>query len=203
MPDLDGAINYALRRLKNELSPKLTYHSLSHTRDEVAVAVAHLAEAEGIHGHNLTLLITAAYFHDLGFVVQRKDHEEKSAEITAQVLPQFHYSDEQIRIIQAIIMATRLPQMPNTLLEQVMADGDLDNFGQDTFFDRSTDLRNELSTFGVHSVDLDWYTNQLSFLSSHQYFTRTAYQWRDPKKQENIQKLKILIRNIEASSKDC
>lgn len=193
MPDIDGAIKYALKRLQTELPSFYTYHSISHTRDEVVIAVEKLAKLENVTGIDRLLLVTAAYFHDVGFVLQRQDHEEKSVEILSAVLPGFGYSASHIAVIKGIIMATRMPQSPTTLLEKIMADGDLDNFGHANFFQRSLDLRKELAYFGTQTTDVEWYIFQLAFLKSHQYFTSSAQQLRNDKKQANIRMLKQLI----------
>ena len=74
-PDFDSARAYALRRLEHELSPALCYHSVVHTRDDVVVAAERLAALEGVDDAALLLLRTAAYFHDLGFLEQRDQHE--------------------------------------------------------------------------------------------------------------------------------
>lgn len=95
-PDFESARAYALIRLARELPEIVTYHSLQHTRDDVVPAAERLAHAEGVNGEDLLLLRTAAYFHDLGFVVRREGHELAGAEIAAQVLPTFGYTPEQI-----------------------------------------------------------------------------------------------------------
>lgn len=117
---------YALQRLERELAPELTYHSLAHTRDDVAPATLRLSAIIGVSGEQRILLHTAAYFHDLGFVIQRADHELLSARIAAEMLPTFGYTPAQIEIVHGMIMATKLPQSPRTILEQLLADADLD-----------------------------------------------------------------------------
>ena len=47
-PDYDGAIAYALCRLRTELSPLLTYHNLMHTEGDVLPAVARLARLSNL-----------------------------------------------------------------------------------------------------------------------------------------------------------
>src|SRR5262245_36481544 len=127
--DLARARAYALARLEDELSPALCYHSLAHTRDDVAPAVERLAAAEGVAGEALLLLRTAAYFHDLGFVERRDDHEAIGARIAREALPCFGYRPPQIALVEGMIMATRMPQAPRTSLERILADADLDVCG--------------------------------------------------------------------------
>ena len=176
---LEQAKEYAVRRMENELSPGLFYHSLAHTRDDVVPAVERLARMEGIKGKALILLLTAAWFHDLGFIEQRLSHEAISAHMATEALPGFGYSREQIRIIRDIILATILPQSPSTILERIMSDGDLDLLGRDDFFVLNQRLRRELAFFGQEFSDIEWYSGQLKFVAGHTYFTAAARTLRD------------------------
>lgn len=98
--ELEQAKQYVLQRLESELSPSLVYHGVSHTRDDVVPAVEKLASTEGIQGDSLSLLRTAAWFHDLGFIEGPQNHELTSARIAMEVLPGFGYNDEQVEIVR-------------------------------------------------------------------------------------------------------
>lgn len=173
-PDYDGARAYVWRRLKQGLAPSLTYHNLGHTFDDVLPAAERLAKLEGVEGQDLLLLRTAALFHDFGYLYLAAGHEEAGIHSAQDLLPLFGYSDAQIETIAGIIRATRLPQSPATLLEQIMADADLDVMGRDDFWPRNSDLRKEVEGRVGPISDLDWYTNQANFIGQHSYFTRAA-----------------------------
>ncbi len=192
-PNFAAARAYALVRLERELAPDLSYHSLTHTRDDVLPATECLAHRAGIAGENMLLLRTAACYHDIGFVIQRNEHEQVSICIASAVLPQFGYNPAQLAIINGMIRATRLPQTPQTFLEQIMADADLDSLGRTDFFQRSLDLRNELVAGGSIFSLSAWYQRQLQFLGQHRYFTPMARQLRDMGKQFNIIALRRLL----------
>lgn len=192
-PDFAGAKAYALSRLERELSPKLIYHSLAHTRDGVVAASERLASMEKVDGEALVLLLTAAYFHDIGFVIQCENHEEAGCSIAEQVLPQFQYSADQILAINRMILATRLPQNPETRPEEILADADLDVLGRDDFLVRSLELRREREAFGSPTTEAEWYASQLDFLQTHRYWTKSACLLRDKTKGENIALLERLI----------
>lgn len=192
-PDFERARDYALGLLQRELPSYLTYHTLSHTRDEVVPAVERLAGSLGVTGMDLLVLVTAAYFHDIGFVEKMEDHERISVRIASEALPGCGYFPEQIEVIRGIIMATKLPQSPQTLLEEIMADADLDVLGRDDFLRRGYDLRAERAAFGISFSDEAWYRSQLEFLQAHHYFTSAARQLRDEKKLENIATMERLL----------
>lgn len=195
-PNLTGARAYALARLERELPPWAFYHSLAHTRDEVVPAVELLAARSGVRGADLLLLRTAAYYHDLGFVVQRHNHEGAGARIASAVLPHYGYGPRQIGAIAGMIMATRIPQRPATPLEELLADADLDLLGRDSFLARNGDLRRELAEAGAPFSDADWLGGQLRFISGHRYWSAAARELRDQGKERNRAALSDLLSRV-------
>jgi uncharacterized protein len=192
-PDYKAARAYALRRLEEELSPQLFYHSLDHTRREVVPAVDRFASREGFASEGFQLLRTAAYFHDVGFVVQYDGHESASVRIASEILPSFQFMPAQVDIVCSAIMATRLPQSPTNLLEEILVDADLDILGKKNFFSRSKDLQHELDAQGRGVDDLQWYATQVKFLMGHTYWTAAARDLRNAQKQRNIDHLERLL----------
>ncbi len=184
--DADAAIAYALARLATELSPLLTYHNLFHTRDDVLPAVRRLAAISGVAPEDTALLAVAAAFHDIGFVVRREEHERASAEIAGSILPGFGFLPDEVADIQGMILATRLPQSPQTPLEELLADADLDVLGRADWLPRAEALRAELSAFGQRDGDADWLAGQIAFMREHRYFTAAARTMRDAGKQAAI-----------------
>ena len=153
-------------------------------------AVERLASIEGIQGEALSLLLTAAWFHDLGYVEQPRHHELISARIAGQILPGFGYTDEQVETVRWAILATALPQSPQNVLEQILTDADLDVLGREDFMFLNSELRRELAFYGKEYSDRDWYTGQLKFIESHTYFTTSARALRDAGQRKNIDDLK-------------
>jgi uncharacterized protein len=187
--NFEGARDYAIRRLENELSPDLTYHCLKHTIEEVVPAADRLAREEKIGADERLLLLLGAYYHDLGFIYQRQDHESISIQLAEQALTMFGYTNKQIAIIRGIIKATRIPQSPSNLLEMIIADADLDYLGQAYFWERSSDLRSELANFGEEFINEEWYAYQLKFIQSHHYFTVSQQSLRDANKLCHIREI--------------
>ena len=191
--DFEAARHYALQRLERELPPTCVYHSLAHTRDEVVPAAERLASLEGVADEALLLLRTAAYYHDIGLVRQRANHEAAGVRIAAAALPGFGYSPAQIQAIGGMIMATRLPQRPRTALEALLADADLDVLGRADFMRRNQALRAETEAFGAAFGDAQWYDQQLRFMQAHRYWTSAARALRDVQKRANYAALLRLL----------
>lgn len=197
--DLGAARRYSLTRLTTELPQHYYYHSVAHTRDEVVPAAQELAAAEGVTGEPLMLLVTAAYFHDIGYVEQIDGHEAIAVRIAGQVLPDLGYSPAQLGVIQTLILATRLPHAPGSRLEMILVDADLDHLGRKTFWQRSGDLRRELAALGSPSSDRSWYERQLGFMNEHRFFTASANRLRLDRKKRNISLIQRFLDRCEAS----
>ena len=171
------------------LPESLSYHNLAHTLD-VTEQSERIAREEGVTDEKeLYLLKVAALYHDTGFLRTYAHHEVVSCEIFREDADQFGFSESQKEVITGLIMATRLPQTPTTLLQKVICDADLDYLGRDDFFEIGDSLRREFLKYGVIQSNEEWNKLQAKFLSSHQYFTETSRQLREIPKRENIKRL--------------
>jgi uncharacterized protein len=193
-PDFDAAIQYALSRLREELSPALTYHSLWHTENDVMPAAQRLAQASRLGWRQQRLLAVAAAYHDIGFIVQYVGHEQAGAEMAALLLPGFGFSSEDVASICGLIGATCMPARPNGLLQAIMNDADLDVLGRDDFFERSELLWQEVCTFQQAGSRDAWLQEQVDFLHQHRYFTDAARALRDERKRRNLLRLEEIAR---------
>jgi len=183
---------FILAKLKNELPENLTYHSLGHIKD-VYKAAQLLAELEQVSGEDLTLLLTAVLFHDSGFLIKQKEHEQLGCDIARKYLPEYDYTTQQIERICGMIMATRIPQTPHNKLEEIICDADLDYLGRDDFFKIGNYLYDELCMYGLIQTENDWNQLQVRFLENHSYFTASAQKLRKAKKEEHLALVKSKI----------
>jgi predicted metal-dependent HD superfamily phosphohydrolase len=196
-------LNEVVRRLRDNLPAERQYHSAHHTADEVLPAAEQLAGMLGITGEQKRLLLTAAAFHDTGYMNgPDKGHEERSIEIAQELLPSYGYTPSQIEEVACIIRATKWPQQPRNLVEQVMADADLAMVGLpwDKFTARQNQLRVELEAIdGIDFTDIEWYEEQLDFISSHSFFTDAAHALFDEQKDRNIATMRKYLEEWKAA----
>ncbi len=185
-PDFEQARRYAVEQLESALPPTLYYHSAAHTQEDVVPAVERLAALAGVGGEDLLLLRTAAYYHDLGYVEQYSENEALGAKMALEALPRWGYTAAHLQVIAGLIMATRLPQTPHNRLEEILADGDLDNLGRDDFAEKSAALHRELEAHGQPTSPAEWYLRQWRFLQAHCYFTPEARTLRAAGQQKNL-----------------
>ena len=180
---------FIIKKLTKELPQNLSYHSAEHVQDVYTAAKA-LGKLEGISIKEMKLLLTAAWYHDSGFLKGAKGHEEESCKIASASLPQYGYSPGDIEKICGMIMATKIPQTPKSHIEEILADADLDYLGRDDFFTIGDKLFNELCVFGFLDTEEDWNKLQVKFLESHHYFTKSALLLRQAKKEQHLKKIK-------------
>jgi adenylate cyclase len=181
-----------LDKLEKELPDYLYYHNVKHTVD-VVTEVELIGWAEGCTDEEILVLKTAALFHDAGHTIAYDNHEYFGAQLAREMLPVYNYTHEQIERICSIIMATRLPPKPTSLLENIICDSDLDYLGRSDFIPVSNTLYEELKVLNKMGSLNDWNKMQVKFISGHQYFTETAISLREVNKQLQIERIQSLI----------
>lgn len=183
---------YLVDWLGSALPANLYYHGLHHTLD-VCQAAEFLARAEGVSPHELVLVQTAAMLHDAGFVRSYFRNEPIGAEIAAELLPSYGYTAEDIAIVQQMILATTLPQLPTCHLDMILCDADLDYLGRDDFYQIAHTLKQEWKEYNIHKTLREWYEQQIRFVSNHRYFTATAQSLRNSQKARYIEDMNELL----------
>ena len=182
-----------LKLLREGLDPGLTYHSPSHTED-VLQQLERIAAAESITDTRLLLLMRiAALFHDTGFLRTYKKHEEASCVILQEMVDTSQFDESEIKLINGMIMATKIPQLPHNLPEMIICDADLDYLGRNDFETISNSLMNEFLAYSVIKNEQEWNQLQVSFFESHKYLTVTSVSNRTPIKMQHLKMLKQIL----------
>jgi HD superfamily phosphodiesterase len=181
-PDFDAAEKYIIELLVAKM-PKLNYHNIEHIFD-VVDAAATIAKNEKITDEELRLLRLAALMHDMGFIHSPKNHEERGAEMAKEILPTYGFTESQIDTISNMILATRIPQSPNTHLEKILCDADLDYLGREDFYEVGGKLLKELKGLGVVETEREWNLVQKTFLESHRFHTTYSKSIREQEKKK-------------------
>jgi len=175
-------------RLEREMPDYLTYHNADHTK-QVIEGAEKIARSENVTGDDLTLLKTAALFHDAGFLQQSHGHEEISCIMAREFLPEYGYNDDQIEHICRIIMATQIPQTPFDKLSEIICDADLSYIGEKNYYNNAEKIYREFRHTGMLKTDTEWQLMQVEFLSKHHYFTATGRASWEAKKEPIIKEL--------------
>ena len=188
----EQAGEFILNKLRVELPAHFTYHNADHSLD-VYRAAERIGKQEGINEQQMRLLLTAAWYHDCGFLIGPDEHEEQSCRIAREFLPGFDYTAVDIEVICGMIMATRVPQSPKTHLEEILADADLEYLGREDFGVISTKLFRELALAGKIDTEQEWHFAEVKFMENHHYFTQSAISGRNAQKDINLEKIKAQL----------
>ena len=184
--------NDVLEFLNDNLDEDLHYHGAFHTAN-VVKSVARLAIMEGVITEDALLLKAAALFHDVGFVEQYEKNEAAGAKIAREWLPKYGFNETQINVVCDLILITNVETEPNTLLEKIIRDSDLDYLGRNDFMVISENLKKELMTKGRIGSDKEWDQIQVSFLSKHKYFTESARSLRKEQKEKHLELVRVRL----------
>ena len=174
--------------LKNGLNEEYPYHGLRHTQ-EVMRTVRYYAGRLRLNRQQTMMLMTAALFHDIGYIASHEDHETRGVWICREHLIQLRYTPGAIDFICEMILATSQPRQPTNRLQKLLCDADLDYLGRDDYFDISLDWRLERELQGYGISDAEWLEDQRRFLGTHRYFTDVARDLRQPGLERNLERL--------------
>lgn len=167
---------------------KFVFHDFEHTVQTVA-AVRLLGEGFQLDERELNIIQLATWFHDTGYAQGPEDHEERSCGIAQQFLAG-KIPAEDIEAVLTCIQATKVPQRPSNLLEQLICDADLSHLGMDIYWQRTGKLRQEfVLTRNRIMGEEEWVDFELNFLLSHEYHTAVAQEMFNKRKAKHVQQL--------------
>ncbi len=199
---LQTSRKYVESFLKENLSDGIYYHDLEHTQ-EVVEASQEIGIASKLSNEELEIVLIAAWFHDTGYYKGMENHEEMSKDVAEKFLKQEGVGESKIAAVGGCILATKIPQTPKNIMEEVLCDADLYHVSTRDFFTKSELLRKEFSLIFPDEIQLDeWFKNSIKFLKNHSFFTRYAKEKLLPAKKENLKKLKVLYKDILVDDSD-
>lgn len=188
---IDAAQQYVTAQYQDHPHPNLVYHNLEHTRQVVAAA-AQISAHYRLQDTDLLVVYIAAWFHDLGYLLgESKTHEETGASLARNFLNEQKVPLNIQEQVTGCIMATKMPQEPHNLLEEIVCDADLFNFGTKEFKKRTKVLHEEIElTHGTEIPGATWTEGTLRLLTEHHYHTAYCQALLQEQKEENIAWLK-------------
>lgn len=171
-----------------EVFQRKPYHNIRHTRD-VVDAVKEIGIHEGLTDEELEACIAAAWLHDIGHKVAPEDHEQRAIAMAGELFNHIRTPVGTITMVTNAILATRMPQKPRSLVEQVLCDADLAYLASPRFRDIGNLLRAEMALGGRRFTEEEWRDFNLDFIRNHQYHTTYGQQVMEANKQKNAKRL--------------
>ena len=192
-PRLEIVDRYVRLLFRDELPEGFKYHNADHTLHPTKGVVAsanRIAISENISEHDRELLIAAAYFHDTGYIRQYKKNEPVAARMAGRIIILIGYKPNEVAKIPKMILSSDLESEPESHIEKILCDADLDHFGREDFFKLDGRFREELREKGMNvNDDVKWYKDTLELLKKHQFYTESQKKLRGKGKQKNIKRL--------------
>jgi len=185
---------YVYDLMKDKLPGIYVYHNYKHTT-EVVDAIKKIGNKSDLTEDDLEIVSIAGWFHDSGFTQKYENHEDASIEIAKNFLKDNNYPEEKIEKVVNCINATRFPQDPKNLLEEIICDADLFHLGTKEYDDKSDLLRVEWEKTGNKEYSqLDWIKVNIDFLLSHKFYTKYAKKNLEENKTDILVKLQKKFR---------
>lgn len=187
---------YVIDLFENNPDEALTFHNIRHTKTVVS-------RTKEIAGHyNLTekdtlVLYIAAWFHDTGHLFSKPvGHEEKSVEIVQRFMIEQSYDQHLIDDVSQCILSTMAPRNPTGLSQEILCDADTYHFGTKEFKETNRLVLRELELKNGSIDKLQVYSDAVTMLKDHRFYTSYCKELLQEQKQENIKRLKKKIKEM-------
>ena len=189
-PIVNEVKEYVTKFLEENASKKIVYHTRQHT-DQVVEMARQMCGHYQLHGNDLLITLVAAQFVDTGYYTDFQQHEAASAQLAENFLKGAGLTDELTKEVKNCLLATRMPQSPENLPQQIVCDAALYHLAAPDFAEQNKLIRKELFLVQGKRVDKNtWRKQTILFLEEHHYFTDYARKNFSKRKKENLQKLK-------------
>jgi len=187
---LDQVRAHAAALFHAKKDDRLIYHNLQHT-EQVVKAVVKIANHYQLTDQDFFIVSTAAWFHDIGYLTSFAEHEARGADSAKEFLDNKGVDPAVTELVVKCILATKMPQHPVSLLEQIVCDADLFHLGGDSFKERNKLMRKEVEAyFGKHVDKNEWRLKTIALFEGHHYHTDYCQDLLTAKKLLNLQELK-------------
>lgn len=199
---LDQVKQFTFEYFRNNGDRDLVYHNLTHT-EAVASNAMTIASHYQLSDRDFFIVVAAAWFHDAGYLDgEPSTHEERSAGIAAGFLERMNVDPDTIHQVRNCILATRMPQDPKNLNEQIVCDADLYHFGTDHFRERNKLMRREAEKkLGRKIPGDEWRSSTIRFMEAHHYHTSYGRNLLQQKKEANLALLRAKAGGHEKSDR--
>ena len=185
--EVEAHVEHLIRSGTDE---RYVYHNFQHTY-AVVEAAAEIAAHYDLGTNDLLAVRLAAWFHDTGYTEGWEGHEDRSADYADRYLRGHGVkSEELIEKVRSGILATRMPQQPQTFVGEIVADADLSHLGEVSYWDRCGRVRQEFAlTRNIVMSDQEWIDFELAFMLEHEYHTEAARELYGKLKEKHVKEL--------------
>lgn len=188
--DLDKVYSHCEFLFSQSTKRNLPFHNFQHTIEVLNYSKI-IAIKENVTPEEFNLVSIAALYHDTGIADGYQNHEAMSALYAKLYLQKLGFLETDITVVTDCIHATKMPQNPQTKLQQIICDADLSHLSAKNYLSKNKLLREEWETeLGKTYSDKEWIEMNVDFLKNHNYFTSYGKNTLSKGKERNIELLK-------------
>ncbi len=156
---------------KNPTMEQLHYHNIEHTEIVVERVIQALHKQE-MRDEEKNNVIIAAWFHDVGYLYDYDNHEEKSIELCTEFLRKKQIDENRINEICKMINSTKFQVIPRNEKEALLKDIDI-AYALYTNFNSKGDLLKKEKEIKLNKQidDAEWTNSQITFLNEIRFYS--------------------------------
>lgn len=133
-----------------------------------------LSKAENLDLEEKLLIKASVLLLITGFIENYENPEIAASKISMEILKDFHFTENQVHNISNLILASKCPPEPNTLLEKIMVDIRYEYLGRADFINLYKKLFQELKAYNENLDFNTWKEEQIKLLKNHKFYTSGA-----------------------------
>lgn len=165
---------------------RFIYHNLHHT-EQVVENTVRIANHYQLSDEDFFIVLAASWFHDMGYLFDCTQHEARGESIARAFLEEKGVDQRVIDQISGCILATKMPQSPVGLLQEIVCDADLYHLGSDSFKQKNRLMRKEAEAFCKREIDKNvWRIKTIALFKAHHYHTDFCRNLLNNKKAQNL-----------------
>jgi uncharacterized protein len=182
------AATFVKKLFDKELPAGMYFHNLEHTNNVVQAVTEIMSDR--LTTMEQTIVLLAAWFHDCGYCRTYIGHEDCSILIATTFLNEQRCDITLIVQVTACIAATKVPQKPQNLLQEILCDADMAHLAKNNYIDYANRLKQEWQVhLNKHFSEKQWRELNLELLTQHKYFTTYGKNVLEVEKHKNIERL--------------
>jgi predicted metal-dependent HD superfamily phosphohydrolase len=200
---IQKAESFVLNYLNTNLKSEYSYHNFSHTQFVVS-KVNEIIQSESLTLDEQEIVLLSAWFHDIGYTIDKTEHEDHSIVIATEFLKKENYDKEKLDKVIVCINATKLLETPKTLLEKILCDADFSHLASPNYKEISNQLRTEFENIGIGIYSKkEWIEENITVFNKQKYYTKYAnINWNSTKNENLIELKKELKRALKKEEEE-
>ncbi len=180
----------------NHFGAQYSFHNYNRTLNIVRHCDA-LAVRMQLNSQDVKLNHLAAWFVELGYTSNYDEPQEAAVSLARDYFKTTGAVDEIMQQIEDSILATREPQQPVSIASQVLCDARMYHLGSKGAAEHLDALREEYAAVANKEyTDQEWLAKNITFISNHFYFTTSARDLFQKRKEKLLEQLRKKLNQL-------